>query len=284
MTYETVTCETKDQVMLITLNRPEKLNAYNRQMSADFLAALNEAEEDDHVKAVVVTGAGRAFCAGADLESGSAAFEEIYPDGIEEEELDGGFIEKLYNLNKPVIAAINGHAVGVGITLTLPMDIRICADNAKIGFIFTRRGILPEAGSGWFLPKLVGISKALEWIYTGDMITPQEALESGLVSKVVPPEEVLPAALALAGRIAANTSAPAVALSRQLCWKMLGADGPMHSHLIETKGNLWAARQADAVEGINSFLEKRSARFTMSSSELPEFYPWWEQAKIKLKQ
>lgn len=280
--YETIKCDVSNRVLTITLNRPEKLNAFNPQMSKEFTEALDYADNNDDIRVVIVTGEGRAFCSGADLGKGTSSIEEDYFSGKSDdsEERGGGFVFKLFNLKKPIIAAINGPAVGVGITLALPMDIRICSTNSKIGFIFTRRGILPEAASGWFLPKIVGISKALEWVYTGDFISPEEALESGLVSKVVPPEELLPTARALAEKIAENTSATAIALSRNLFWKMLGETHPMESHKIESKGNLWASRQVDAKEGIASFLEKRKPNFTMKpSTDLPDFYPWWDEPK-----
>lgn len=282
--YEALKCEVSNRVMTITLNRPEKLNAFNPQMSKELIHALDRADKDDEVRVVVVTGEGRAFCSGADLGKGPSSIEEDFFSKEEgSDESNGGFVFKIYNLKKPIIAAINGPAVGVGITMALPMDIRICSTNAKIGFVFTKRGILPEAGCGWFLPKLVGISKALEWVYTAEMISPQEALENGLVNKVVPPEELLPTAMELATKIAENTSATAIALSRQLFWKMLGENHPASSYIVETKGNLWASRQKDAKEGISSFLEKRPANFTMKpSTDLPDFYPWWEEPNLKL--
>lgn len=281
--YEAIKCDVSNRIMVITLNRPEKLNAYNQQMANDLIHALEEAERNDEIRVVIVTGEGRAFCSGADLGKGTGAFDDIYPEDKVKKDSDGGFIFKIFNFKKPIIAAINGPAVGVGITMTLPMDIRICSTTAKIGFVFTRRGIIPEAGCGWFLPRIVGINKALEWVYSGDLVSAEEAYESGLMNKVVPPEELLPTALELAGKIAENTSATAIALSRQLFWRMLGADHPMRSHIIETKVNSWAARQPDVKEGITSFIEKRKANFTMSAkNDMPDFYPWWEDPAFKL--
>ena len=282
--YEAIKCEITNRIMTITLNRPERLNAFNPQMSQELVLALDEADRNDDVRVVIVTGEGRAFCAGADLGKGTESIEADYYPGEKTKENGGGFVFKLFNLKKPIIAAINGPAVGVGITMALPMDIRICSTNAKMGFIFAKRGIIPEAGCGWFLPRIVGINKALEWVFSGEMVSPQEAYESGLVNKVVPPEELMSTAIELAEKIAKNTSATSIALSRQLFWRMLGADHPMDSHIIETKANQWAAKQPDAKEGIASFLEKRQAHFTMKpSTDMPDFYPWWDDPTFKLQ-
>lgn len=281
--YETIKTELVDRVLTVYLNRPEKLNAFNPQMSKELSHILDEADRNDDIRVVVVTGEGRAFCSGADLGMGERSISDAYFKEDERRDDGGGFVFKIFNLKKPIIAAINGPAVGVGITLALPMDIRICSTNAKIGFVFTRRGILPEAGCGWFLPRIVGINKALEWVYTGDFISAEEAYEHGLVNKVVPPEELMPTALEMAAKIANNTSATAIALTRQIFWKMLGEDHPMKSHIIETKGNMWASKQIDAKEGIMSFLEKREPNFTMKpSKDLPDFYPWWKEPEFKL--
>jgi len=275
--YETIRCDIAAPIMTITLNRPERLNAFNYTMLNELLAALDEADANDDVRAVIVTGEGKAFCAGADLEKGGRTFARETP--MDEHRDGGGLLSlRIFALKKPIIAAINGPAVGVGVTMTLPMDIRIASTNARFGFVFTRRGIVPEACSGWFLPRIVGISQALEWIYTGRIFPAEEALAARLVSRVVKPEELLPTAQALAREIAEHTSAVSVTLSRQLLWRMLGADHPMESHRIESKLIHWTGRQADAHEGVTAFLEKRAPRFTMKvSRHLPEFCPWWEE-------
>jgi len=228
---------------------------------------------------VIVTGAGRAFCAGADLSGGGQTFDRAAR-GREGEPRDGGGLVSLrvYEMRKPVIAAINGPAVGFGITMTLPMDVRIASTAARIGFVFTRRGVVPEACSTWFLPRLVGISRAAEWVYTGRVFGADEAREGGLVSRVVEPERLLPVARDLALEIARNTSAVSVALARQLLWRMLGADHPMEAHRLDSLCMDWTGRSADAYEGVAAFLEKRPARFTLRpSADMPPFYPWWPQ-------
>ncbi|OUM90782.1 MAG: enoyl-CoA hydratase [Bacillus thermozeamaize] len=279
--YETIRCQVSDQIMTITLNRPDRLNAFNHTMMNELINALDQADANDEVRAVIVTGEGRAFCAGADLEKGGSTFARETP--IDEHRDGGGMLSlRIFELKKPILAAINGPAVGVGVTMTLPMDIRIASSNARFGFVFARRGIVPEACSGWFLPRIVGISQALEWIYTGRLFSAEEALAARLVSRVVQPEELLPTARALASEMAENTSAISIALSRQLMWRMLGADHPMESHRIESKLIHWTGRQADAREGVTSFLEKRKPNFTMKvSSDMPEFYPWWEEKPFK---
>lgn len=277
MKYKTLKTEIQDRIMTVTLSR-ENLNAFNRQMFQELLDVFDEADADDNVRAIIMTGDGRAYCAGADLEGGESIFQENWT--AEEEFRDGGGMLSLriFELKKPIIAAINGPAVGVGITMTLPMDIRIASSNAKMGFVFSRRGLTPEACSGWFLPRVVGISKATEWLFTGRVFSAQEALENGLVSSVVEPEELLPTARALAAEIAEHTSAVSVALSRQLLWKMLGADHPYESHKIESKMIHWMGNQDDVREGINAFFEKRKPDFKMKvSSDMPSFFPWWEK-------
>jgi enoyl-CoA hydratase/carnithine racemase len=274
--FETLKTDVKDHILTITLSR-ENLNAFNHQMLNEMIQVFDEADANDDVRAIIVTGAGKAFCAGADLGAGASSFEN--KETPVEEYRDGGGILSLrtFELKKPIIAAINGSAVGVGITMTLPMDIRIASSNAKMGFVFSRRGITPEACSGWFLPRVVGISKATELVFTGRIITADEALKLGLVSQVVSPEELLSTVRAIATEIAQNTSAISVTLSRQLLWKMLGADHPRESHRIESKMIQWTGQQADVREGITAFFEKRKPNFGMKvSSDLPDFYPWWE--------
>ncbi|WP_462413710.1 crotonase/enoyl-CoA hydratase family protein [Neobacillus sp. Marseille-QA0830] len=274
--FETLKTSVRNKVMTITLCR-ENLNAFNEQMLNELLQVLDEADHNDEVRAIIITGDGKAFCAGADLGSGTSTFEDKETD-VEEYRDGGGILSlRIYELKKPIIAAINGPAVGIGATMTLPMDIRIASSNAKMGFVFSRRGITPEACSGWFLPRVVGISKATELVFTGKVIQAEEALKIGLVSQVVPPEELLPAAEAIAKEIAENTSAISVALSRQLMWKMLGADHPYESHKIESKMIQWTGQQDDVREGITSFFEKRKPNFPMKvSTDMPNFYPWWK--------
>jgi len=274
-----------DRVATITLNRPDKLNAFTRLMRDELIAAFGEADRDDQVRAVIVTGAGRAFCAGADLSAGASTFDYAKSDdaGADDHRDGGGRVSlRIFESKKPVIAAINGPAVGVGVTMTLPMDIRIASSAAKFGFVFARRGIVPEACSSWFLPKVVGVSRAAEWLYTGRVFGAEEALAGGLVSKVVPPEELLPAAQALAREIADHTAPVAVALARQMLWRMAGADHPMEAHKVDSRGIFAMGASPDVAEGIASFKEKRAPRFGMKpSKDMPSFYPWWEERPFK---
>ena len=279
--YQTIKTEISERIMTITINRPERMNVYNTQMKDELISALDAADRDDEVKVIIVTGEGRAFCAGKDLEQSSTHEIEDIP--MEDFRDTGGLLSlRIYEMKKPMIAAINGAAVGIGITMTLPMDIRIASTNAKMGFVFTRRGISPEACSGWFLPRIVGLSKAMEWMLSGRLLSATEALEGGLVSRVVPPEELLPTARTLALEIANHTSSVSVALVRQLLLTMLGADHPMESHKLESKMVYWTRKQADAQEGILSFFEKRNPNFSMKvSSDMPPFYPFAKERKFK---
>lgn len=277
MPHETIETELRDNILTITLHRPERLNAFNPRMLEELLAELQRADDEDEVRAVIMTGSGRAFCAGADLGRGGGTF-----DAGEQQQIprDGGgrLTLRIYDCKKPVIAAFNGPAVGVGVTMTLPMDIRIASERARFGFVFARRGIVPEAASSWFLPRVVGISRAMEWVATGRIFPAAEALEGGLVSRVVPHEELLPTARALAGEIAAHSSGVSVCLARQMLWKMLGADHPMAAHELDSRLLRQMGRSPDAYEGVQSFLDKRPPRFAMSPArELPEPYPWWSE-------
>jgi enoyl-CoA hydratase/carnithine racemase len=284
--FEQIRYDAVDGVATVTLNRPEKLNAVTSTLLRELIAAFDEADADDAVRAVIVTGAGRAFCAGADLSAGTQTFDRSKRERPEAggEHRDGGGLVTLrvYDMKKPVIAAINGPAVGFGVTMTLPMDIRIASSAARMGFVFARRGVVPEACSTWFLPRLVGMERAAEWVYTGRVFGAEEALAGGLVSRVVPPEALLPTVLALAREIADNTSAVSVALARQMMWKLLGTDHPMEGHRLDSRGMDWTGRSADAREGIASFLEKRPPRFTLKPSrDMPPFYPWWSERSFK---
>ena len=277
MSFETLRYEVEAGVCTVTLNRPDKLNAVTARSIEELITAFDDADRDDGVRAVIVTGAGRAFCAGADLSSGSKTFSRETTSASDHRDGGGRVTLRLFDLKKPVIAAINGPAVGFGITMTLAMDIRIASSSARMGFVFARRGVVPEACSTWFLPRIVGIAQAAEWVYTGRVFDAQEALRARLVSQVVAPELLLPTARALAREIADNTSAVSVALSRQLLWKLLGAEHPMEAHRLDSQGMFWTGRSADAFEGVTSFVEKRPPRFTLTpSADMPPFYPWWE--------
>ncbi|MGH8764819.1 MAG: crotonase/enoyl-CoA hydratase family protein [Burkholderiales bacterium] len=283
MDYQDIAWNLADRVATITLQRPDKLNAFTRRMRDELIDAFGRADDDDEVRAVIVTGAGRAFCAGADLSAGSATFDYAKQGSTEDHRDGGGRVTlKIFSLKKPVIGAINGAAVGIGVTMTLPMDIRIASSAARFGFVFSRRGIVPEACSSWFLPKIVGMSRAAEWVYTGRVFGADEALAGGLVSRVVPPEDLLPAATALAREIADNTSAVSVALSRQMLWRMAGADHPMEAHKVDSRGIYAMGASADVKEGIAAFKEKRAPHFSMKpSTDMPAFYPWWEERPFK---
>jgi enoyl-CoA hydratase/carnithine racemase len=278
MTYEQITTETADGVLTITLNRPDRLNAWTPTMGRELIAAFDAADADDAVRAIIVTGAGRGYCAGADLQGGGATFDWRERQAGDSIPRDGGgqFTLRVFDCTKPVIAAINGPAVGVGATMTLPMDIRLAADDARIGFVFARRGIVPEACSSWFLPRLVGISRAMEWVATGRVFSAQEAHEGGLVRSLHPKDELLDAAFALATEIAENTAPVSVALARRMMWRMLGAEHPMLAHRADSRGMFYRGQSADAAEGITSFLEKRPARFPDRVSDgLPDIMPGW---------
>jgi enoyl-CoA hydratase/carnithine racemase len=284
MEYKEISYEVVDAVLTITLQRPDRLNAFTERMAGELIDALDRADADDAVRAIVVTGAGRGFCAGADLSGGGRTFDYSGSEPTLDEHRDtGGVVTlRIFELTKPIIAAINGPAVGVGITMTLPMDIRIAAATARFGFVFARRGIVPEACSSWFLPRVVGISQALEWTYSGRVFDAEEARAGRLVSRVVAPDALLPTAYALAREIADHTSAVSIALTRALMWRMLGADHPMAAHQIDSKCIYWLGGGADAREGVASFLEKRPPHFTMRPSrDLPSFYPWWPARPFK---
>lgn len=279
--FETLRYAVADGIATVTLDRPDRMNAFTGTMMADLIAAFDRADADDGVRAVVVTGAGRAFCAGADLAEGAKTFDyaaqgRLAPDdGMRD---SGGRVTlRLFEMRKPVIAAVNGPAVGIGATMLLPMDIRIASAEARFGFVFTRRGIVPEAASSWFLPRLVGIAQALRWVLSGRVFDAAEAKAGGLVSEVVPPDRLLPRAYELAREIADGTSAVSVALARQLLWRMLGADHPMEAHRVDSRLIQQMGRSPDAAEGVTSFLEKRPARFPLRpSADMPDAFPWWE--------
>jgi len=276
MAFETIELAVEDGIATITLQRPERLNAFTWKMMQELIAAFDRTDADDAVRVVIVTGAGRAFCAGADLGPGGGTFDNSHETMEEHRDGGGQAVLRIFESQKPVIAAVNGPAVGVGVTMTLPMDVRIASSAARFGFVFARRGIVPEACSSWFLPRLVGIAQAAEWVYTGRIFSADEARAGNLVSRVVAPDALLPTARALAREIADNTSAVSVSLSRALLWRMLGADHPMEAHRVDSKAIYEMGRSADAREGVTAFLEKRPARFAMRPSrDMPPFYPWW---------
>ncbi|MFH0788239.1 MAG: crotonase/enoyl-CoA hydratase family protein [Pseudomonadota bacterium] len=279
MAFEQIKYEKEKGIGLITLNRPDKLNAFTSLMMREIIQALDQADEDDEVRVLVFTGAGRAYCAGADLspEGGTAFSYKAEP--IDEFRDDGGVMNlRIFEMKKPVIAAINGPAVGVGVTMTLPMDIRLASDSAKMGFVFTRRAIAPDGCCTWFLPRVVGIGQAAEWLISGRVFSAQEALQTGLVHRLLPADELLPAAMEKAREIVENTSSISVALTKQMIWRMLGAEHPMEAHRVESKAVYFMSSSDDCREGVNAFLEKRKPLFPMKlSQDLPDFYPWWPE-------
>jgi enoyl-CoA hydratase/carnithine racemase len=293
MAYEAIKYEVAEQILTITLNRPETLNAFNATMQQELIDAFDAADQDDNIRAIIVTGNGRAFCAGADLSSGADTFAKTGSskklrsgkvDYSDSHVRDGGgrLTLRIFKCLKPVIAAVNGPAVGIGATMQLAMDIRLASESARFGFVFSQRGIVPEAASSWFLPRIVGISQALEWCYTGRVFGPQEALAGGLISKVFPADELMPAARALAREIAAKTAPVSIALIRQMMWRMLGADDPMEAHKVDSRGIYARGRSEDVKEGILSFLEKRPAAFKDKvSSEMPDYFPWWQERQYE---
>ena len=275
---ETILTDLTDRILTITLNRPDRLNAFTTQMRDELISAFDRADVDDEVRVVIVTGAGRGFCAGADLSKGAETFDYARRGEDSDARRDGGGLVtlRIFESKKPVIAAVNGPAVGIGATMQLPMDIRLASTDARFGFVFARRGVVPEAASSWFLPRLVGISRAMEWAATGRVFPAAEALEGGLVREVLAPEDLLPRARELAREIAENTTAVSVAMIQQMFWRMLGADHPMDAHQIDSRGMTAMGAMADAAEGIASFLEKRPADFSLRpSQDMPDFYPWW---------
>ena len=290
MEFETIKADVDDGVMTITLNRPDRMNAFTTPMMKEMVAAFDQADGDDEVRAVIVTGAGRGFCAGADLATGGATFDYAKrPDRLEHgspidadgnvdyahsgvRDNGGRLTLRIFNCKKPVIGAINGAAVGIGATMTLPMDFRLASETARFGFVFARRGIVPEAASSWFLPRLVGISQSLDWCYSGRVFDAAEALKGGLVRSLHAPDDLLPAARALAWQLTAQSAPVSIALTRQMMWRMMGASHPMIAHRIDSRG-IWSRGQSeDAKEGVSSFLEKREASYPdRVSTDFPDF-------------
>ena len=291
--FETISLDIDDGIATLTLNRPEKMNAFTGKMMQEIIAAFDITDADDEVGAVIVTGSGeRAFCAGADLSEGAKTFDyearaqtgEVGRISEEDIRRDGGgrVTLRIYESLKPVIGAINGAAVGIGVTMQLPMDIRIASDTARFGFVFARRGIVPEACSSWFLPRLVGISRALEWCYSGKVFDAEEALDGGLVRAIYPQAQLMDKAREMAREIIDNTAPVSVALTRQMLWRMLGADHPMEAHIVDSAAIFDRGQTDDAREGVMSFLEKRAPKYPEKvSTGLPNFWPWWKEVAFK---
>lgn len=278
--FETLLYSVEDGIGTITLHRPDRMNAFTIPMMNDLIAAFEATDADDEVKAVIVTGAGRAFCAGSDLAAGDQTLEQILSAGTGKGEVPrdtaGRVVLRIYDSVKPVICAVNGAAVGVGVTMQLPMDIRIASTEARFGLVFGRRGITMEGASAWFLPRLVGPSTALEWCFSGRIFPAQEALERGLVRSLHAPDELLPAARAIAREIIDNTAPVSVALMRQMIWRGMGERHPMEAHIYDSRALFARSKQADCAEGIMSFLEKRPAKFGNSiANDLPDVWRGW---------
>lgn len=291
MSYNTLRYEVSDHILTLTLDRPEQLNAFTVEMANELIAAFNRASDDDEVRAIVVTGEGRAFCAGMDLSVGGNVFglnEELRPtmadmeQRLEDPEIIDGVRDTggrvtlaIYDCNKPVIAAINGAAVGIGATMTCAMDIRLASEHARIGFVFNKIGITPEACSSWFLPRIVGIAQALEWVYSADILKPEEALAGGLVKAILPAEQLLEEAYRIAARIAQH-SPVAIALTRHMMYRNATQPHPLEAHKVDSLSMFYTS-VSSGKEGVQSFLEKRAAKFTdRASTDMPPFYPWWE--------
>ncbi len=283
MTYQTLLYDVTNGVLKLTLHRPDRLNAFTATMGSELIDAFDRADADDDVRAIILTGSGRAFCAGADLSAGAATFDRFAAGQVDLSDpaiRDGGGLLtlRIFRCLKPVIAAVNGPAVGVGATMLLATDMRLASETARFGFVFTRRGIVPEAASSYFLPRIVGLPQALEWCLTGKVFPAAEALQGGLVRSVHAPDDLLPAATALAREIADNTAPVSVALTRQMLWRLAAARDPMEAHRIESRGIFTRGASADAAEGIASFLEKRPARFPCKvSRDMPSYFPWWNE-------
>jgi enoyl-CoA hydratase/carnithine racemase len=297
MEYRQIDYSVDDRVLTITLDRPDQLNAFTPRMQVEMVDAFDRADADDDIRVIIVTGRGRGYCAGADLSGGAETFDaDVQAERLGVTADQGGAVEepryprdlgglltlRIFESTKPVIAAINGPAVGIGATMTLPMDIRLASESARFGFVFAARGIVPEAASSWFLPRVVGITQALAWVMTARVFPAGEALAAGLVRSVHPDDELMDAAREIAAEIVDRAAPVSVALSRQMLWRMLGADHPMEAHQIDSRGVFSTGRGADAREGVMAFIEKREANWSMRpSSDMPEWYPWWDEREYR---
>lgn len=291
--YDHIKLEQEGAIAILTLDRPDKMNAFTGKMMYEMIDAFDKTDANDEIRAVIVTGAGdRAFCAGADLSQGDKTFdyekradmgEAGRTDKIDIQRDGGGRLTlRIFDSLKPVIGAINGAAVGVGVTMQLPMDIRIASDNARFGFVFNRRGINPEAASSWFLPRLVGIQQALEWCYSGRVFPAEEALNGGLIHAIHPQDQLMDVAKTMANEIADNTAAVSTTLTRHMMWRMLGASHPMDAHVVDSAAIYSRGQTEDAREGVMSFLEKRKPVYQVKVSDgMPSFFPWWEDPEFK---
>ncbi len=293
MNYETILYAVEDGIATVTLNRPEVFNAMNPQMTEELIAVFDDIDGDDNVRAAIFTGAGRGFCGGADLSKGASIFDKnsradspMREDGTfdysKESARDGGgkLALRMFQSVKPLIAAVNGPAVGVGASMILPMDIRLASETAKLGFVYARRGIVFECCSSYFLPRIVGISRTLEWSMSGRVMPAQELKEGGLFRDVLPPDQLMPAARAIAKDIAENTAPVSIALMRQMAWRGLSMEHPMEAHRIESRGICTRGKSADAKEGVQSFVEKRPPHFPGKvSTDMPDYFPWWDEPK-----
>ncbi len=282
---ETVRTEVRENSLIIYLSREERMNAFTLNMQQEIVKVLDDAEEDDDIKAIIFSGDGKAYCAGADLSSGGDTFDnrkgrERTNDVVRD---SGGLLTlRLFKCKKPLIAAVNGAAVGIGATMLLPMDTRICSDQARFGFVFAKRGIVPEAASSWFLPRLIGINKALELCYTGKVISAEEAKEIRLVSEILNQDKLIDRALEIAKEFTAESSQISIALTRQMMWRMLGADDPMEAHKIDSRAVFELGQSGEAIEGVTSFLEKRPPSFPGKvSKDMPSFFPWWDEKEFE---
>ena len=282
---ETVRTEVRENSLIIYLSREERMNAFTLTMQQEIVKVLDDAEEDDDIKAIIFTGDGKAYCAGADLSSGGDTFDnrkgrERTNDVVRD---SGGLLTlRLFKCKKPLIAAVNGAAVGIGATMLLPMDTRICSDQARFGFVFAKRGIVPEAASSWFLPRLIGINKALELCYTGKVISAEEAKKIRLISEILNQDKLIDRALEIAKEFTAESSQISIALTRQMMWRMLGADDPMEAHKIDSRAVFELGQSGEAMEGVNSFLEKRPPSFPGKvSKDMPSFFPWWDEKEFE---